>query len=519
MDGDESRKSDEISYAVAAIEPQLGTVEVDGGLGRHLGVYSTALLIVNSMVGTGIFSTPSSIITSVGSVGPALLLWAFGFVVAFCGLFIWLEWGSLYPRSGGEKVYLEVAYPKPRLLATTLFTVQAALLSSAATGCIAFAENFALAVGFEPGDLTKRIIAITALFCVTLVHSIVPRYGVKIMDFLAMLKIFMLGVIDILGLYILIFGISTVPDPMASFRDPFLGSSSSSYDYALALLKVLSTYYGWSYPAYVLNEVKDPVRTLKRAGPIGLGTVGVLYILANVAYFAAATPTEIGESGVTVAALFLGKVFGEGARRVAAGLVSLSALGYIMTNTFSHARIDQELAKEGMLPFATFWASNWPNGAPSAGLLLVFLVGFIQIVAIPFGDAYNFILDVLGYPTALMSLMVTLGLFLSRRRTPHVERPFKVWLPIACAFLISQVFLIVTPFIRPEGGKGDTHLPYWLAPFVAVIALFGGVLSWFVWRVVLPAAGNFTWIAYETILSDGTPVLTWKRSWKAPKKP
>jgi hypothetical protein len=118
-----------------------------------------------------------------------------------------------------------------------------------------------------------------------------------------------------------------------------------------------------------------------------------------------------------------------------------------------------------------------------------------------------------------MSLMVTLGLFLSRRRTPHVERPFKVWLPIACAFLISQVFLIVTPFIRPEGGKGDTHLPYWLAPFVAVIALFGGVLSWFVWRVVLPAAGNFTWIAYETILSDGTPVLTWKRSWKAPKKP
>jgi len=83
------------------------------------------------MLGTGIFSTPSSIITSVGSVGPALILWILGFVLAFCGLFVWLEWGCLYPRSGGEKVYLEAAYPKPRLLATTLFAVQMVIMTSA----------------------------------------------------------------------------------------------------------------------------------------------------------------------------------------------------------------------------------------------------------------------------------------------------------------------------------------------------------------------------------------------------
>lgn len=83
------------------------------------------------MVGTGIFSTPSSIITGVGSVGAALLLWILGFVISFCGLFVWLEYGCLFPRSGGEKVYLEAAYPRPRYLATTLFGVQAVLLSSA----------------------------------------------------------------------------------------------------------------------------------------------------------------------------------------------------------------------------------------------------------------------------------------------------------------------------------------------------------------------------------------------------
>lgn len=66
---------------------------------------------------------------------------------------------------------------------------------------------------------------------------------------------------------------------------------------------------------YVLNEVKDPVRTVKIAGPFGLLICGILYVLANVAYYAAATPEEIANSGVTVAAYFMKKVFGTAAQR------------------------------------------------------------------------------------------------------------------------------------------------------------------------------------------------------------
>ena len=65
---------------------------------------------------------------------------------------------------------------------------------------------------------------------------------------------------------------------------------------------------------YVLNEVKDPVRTIKIAGPLGLTTCGILYIMANVSYFAAATPQEVAKSGVTVAAYFMDKVFGKSAK-------------------------------------------------------------------------------------------------------------------------------------------------------------------------------------------------------------
>ena len=103
-------------------------------------------------------------------------------------------------------------------------------------------------------------------------------------------------------LSILIFGTSTVPDTSASFRDPFVGSSGSSYDYALALFKVIYTYASWNSAAYVLNEVKNPVRTLSIAGPLATGRVGILYLFANIAYFTAANPQEVGGSGVTVAA-------------------------------------------------------------------------------------------------------------------------------------------------------------------------------------------------------------------------
>ena len=76
-------------------------------------------------------------------------------------------------------------------------------------------------------------------------------------------------------------------------------------------------------------------------------------------------------------------------RRYLSVFVALSALGNVMTVTFAQARVNQELAKEGVVPFGRFWASNWPSGSPSGGLLLHFIPSFIILVAIPFGkDIY-----------------------------------------------------------------------------------------------------------------------------------
>ena len=64
------------------------------------------------------------------------MLWVLGFLLSFCGLFVWLEFGTMIPRSGGEKVYLEAVYKKPKFLATVIFAMNAVLLGFSSASCI-----------------------------------------------------------------------------------------------------------------------------------------------------------------------------------------------------------------------------------------------------------------------------------------------------------------------------------------------------------------------------------------------
>lgn len=479
-----------------------------GGMGRHLGVFTCTLMIVGRVIGTGIFSTPSSILGSVGSVGASMMLWVLGFVLSFCGLFIWLEFGTMIPRSGGEKVYLEAAFKRPRYLATVVFAVNAIVLGFTASGCIVFAENILVVAGVEATRWKERGIALGVIFFVTFLHGFTPRLGVLVMNVLSVFKIVILLFVVIAG-WAVLSGHTRVKDPHANFRDSFAGSSHSSYDYATATFKVLNSYAGWSAINYVLNSVRDPVRTLKIAGPLGLGICAVLYLLANVAYFAAATKDEILGSGVTVASLFFHNVFGETAQRALTVFVALSAIGNVITVTFGASRVNQELAKEGIpLPFGNrFWASNWPTGkSPLPGLIIHLIPSVVIILGPPPSIAYPFILDIEGYPGQIINLFVVIGLFWLRWHKPHALCPFKVWWPVAVFYLAAAVFLLVAPFIRPPGGIGDTPpLPYYLYCLVGIGIMVAGVLYWAAWRK-LPKLFGYTFVPRKERLEDGTVV-------------
>ncbi|CDO71026.1 hypothetical protein BN946_scf184844.g30 [Trametes cinnabarina] len=490
----------EVSDA-AALDPDLNP----GGLSFEEDLSTVS---VGRIIGTGIFSTPSSILGSVGSVGASLVLWVLGSILSACGLFIWLEFGTMFPRSGGEKVYLEAVYKKPKHLSTYIYASYSILLGLTAPGCIVFASNILQAAGHEATRWNTRGIAVGTITFVVLLHGLTPRLGVFIMNGLSVFKILVLLFVVVTG-WVVLAGKTAVKDSQANFRNAFAGSSSSSNDYATAMFKVIYSYAGWSNVNYVLNNVKDPIRTLKIAGPLGLGICAVLYLLANVAYFAAATKEEILDSGVTVASLFFSKVFGRKAVQALTVFVALSALGNVFSVTFVLARINQELAKEGLtLPFGNkFWASNWPTGkSPFSGLVLHMIPSIVIMIAPPPNVAYPFILDVQGYPIQVINLAVVIGLFWLRYHKPNAVRPFRVWLIVAFFYLAVVVFLLVAPFIRPANGVGDTPpLPYYLYCLVSIGILVFGTLYWAGWRLVP------RWFGYEIVerkdaLSDGTVV-------------
>lgn len=162
--------NDHVSVHDAAVESQASTSSEH----RMMGVAGTVFLIVNSMVGTGTFSTPSGIFAATGSVGASLVLWLVGGVLALSGLSVYLEFGLAIPRSGGEKNYLERVYRRPRFLATCVLAVKFALVGSSAANALSFGRYVLRASGRDAGDWEARGIAIACVSAAVLVHSVHP---------------------------------------------------------------------------------------------------------------------------------------------------------------------------------------------------------------------------------------------------------------------------------------------------------------------------------------------------------
>lgn len=302
-------------------------------LGRKIGWSSAYILVVSRVIGSGIFAMPGVIVQNVGSPGLALLLWIVGALVAWAGLVISIEFGAMLPRSGGVKVYLEYVYRKPRFLASTLVAVHAVLLGFTATNCIVFAKYTIFASGLEPTDLTVKLLAVGLLTAITIVHSCFYKTGVYIQNFLGWVK---LG----LTVFMIITGIAVLfmrPETAGVWKDPWADSKWEWNTLSTAFFKVLYSFAGLENVNNVMNEVKNPIRTIKTVGPAGLLTACIMYVLINLAYLAVVPLAEVKQSRELIAALFFEKL---GLGRVFLPVaIATSAAGNVMVVTFSLVRI------------------------------------------------------------------------------------------------------------------------------------------------------------------------------------
>ncbi|KAJ5164484.1 uncharacterized protein N7500_006314 [Penicillium coprophilum] len=478
---------------------------------------SAYILVVSRVIGSGIFATPGSIVKSAGSIGLTLLVWLVGTILSACGLAVSMEFGCMLPRSGGEKVYLEYAYPRPRFLASSLITAQVVLLGFTASNCIIFSKYTFFALSVEPTEFQHKMLAVGLLTAITIIHGCFLKTGIFVQNVLGWVKIFLIGAISLTGIWVVFLQFHGDTDHMFpvsaagisfSWDSIWEGSNWSWSPLSSALFKVYYSYAGLSNVNNVLSEVHDPVGIVKTVCPTALVTAGALYFLANLSYFLVIPLEEIKNNGELVGALLFQRLFGDHVGKIFFPLaIAISAAGNVMVVTFALARVNQEIARQGFLPWQNILSSSRPFGTPLGGLIVHYIPSVLVLALPPQGDVYNFILDLEGYPGQMFSLAITIGLLVVRYREPHLPRPFKAWLPAVWLRVVMCLVLLIAPFIPPPNWKGDVDFFYATYALVGIGIVLFGVLYWYVWTVLLPRWGGYQLEEEKEILADGTSII------------
>jgi amino acid transporter len=128
--------------------------------------------------------------------------------------------------------------------------------------------------------------------------------------------------------------------------------------------------------------------------------------------------------------------------------------------------LNQEIARQGFLPFARILSSSKPFGAPLGGLIVHFIPTALVITLPPSSEVYSFILEVEGYPGQFLALATSVGLIWLRFKRPDLKRPFKAWIPAVIFRILLCLALLAAPFFPPKHPKEG-------AMFYATYAIVG----------------------------------------------
>jgi amino acid transporter len=264
---------------------------------------------------------------------------------------------------------------------------------------------------------------------------------------------------------------------------------------------------------FTTNHHQNPFPLLKKVAPLSLIIVFILYVLANVAYFAAVPAAEIRESGELAAALFFEAVFGTKAAKGLPALIAVSAAGNIMAVIIGATRQIRECARQGVIPWPHVWASTKPFGTPFAPVLLKWVMTCIVILALPFGDAFDFLVDLRSYPDSIFIFLMVIGIYAIRYRRKKEGLPpaqFQTWHSALIFSALICLFILIMPWVPPEDG-GDYSFWYGTYIVVGIGLLVGMGLYYLAWVHLLPRLRNYSIRALTVVNQDGSVVHQLKR--------
>jgi amino acid transporter len=370
-------------------------------------------LIVGTVIGAGIFRTPSLVASNAGGEGAFILAWVLGGALSLVGALCYAELATAYPDAGGDYYFLRRAFG--HRLAFLFAWARLAVIQTGSIALLAFiAGDYASRLAFGPSS--PALCAALVVILLTGLNVAGIRPGSFTQNVLTSAVV--LGLLMVVGA-----GLS-VADPSGSSADASAMASNGPPAFGLSMVFVLLTYGGWSEAAYVSAEVEPPGRNMVRALVWSILLVTGLYLLVNWAYL-----RGLGHAGVAastaVAVDLVERATGEMGAQLVSALIVLAAITSVNATIFTGARTAYALGRD-FSPFAFLGRWSPETKTPVNALLIQ---GAIALALAVLGGWTRKGFETMVEYTApvfwLFLLLTGVSLFILRRTSP-VARPFRV---------------------------------------------------------------------------------------------
>ncbi|KAK0703923.1 amino acid permease-domain-containing protein [Lasiosphaeria miniovina] len=524
--------SDEARLTQAQKE-QFATVEEIPTDNASLGWYSVSCLILNRLIGSGIFNSSSVIFSNTQSIGISLLFWLYGLTMAISGTIVYIELGLTVPRyrlgdgtskisvvrSGGELPYLNYFIKRPRFLATCLFGVSFLIFGNTSFNSIASAVAVLQASNTEEtrGMVAGIAMAVNTFAC--LLHSMSRKWGIRLNNFFGTAKLAMLFCMIVFGFAQLGKDGSVAAtnfDRTTAFSTA--NSPEEVYRYAEAIILAIFPFSGFhqaNYVSQVLAEIQHPRRNFAQVSFFCVALTASFVVTINILYAAVIPKDILFMSNHDQAFEFFSHTIGRVSSRaqtqaICGSFRALSAIGNVIVFTFTAARVKQEIAKEGILPYPLLFASSYSfsirsgfrrlppsrsgyqlysSRAPAAALALHWVVTSIVILATVFGtvelSSSESRFDLSAYYLGIAAFAYGLDIIWFSVMGTGVLC-LRLWPGTAATFAATNAFPLIAIWIPDPAAKflsNTSDSVAWYAPQTYGIAvLVFGVMYWLCFR-------------------------------------
>src|SRR5881296_4555753 len=475
------------------------------GFVRAIGLFDGTMIVVGSMIGSGIFIVAADISRQTGSPGGLLLTWILTGLLTISAALAYGELAALFPHAGGQYVYLREAYSPlwGFLYGWTLFLViQTGTIAAVAVGFARYLgvllpsisptawiiHPLALSSKYAISLSVQQLVGVLMIVFLTFINTLGVRLGKLIQNIFTSAKTLSLVGLILLGVFVgrnaaaisenfshlwAIRGAQPI-EPGANFLRSFVptitaasGAFGLFVAFGVAQVGSLFSADAWNNIGFTAAEVKNPKRDVALSMAFGTIIVITLYCLANLAYLCTLPLAQIQNApDDRVASAALNAVFGPAGAMIMAVAIVISTFGCNNGLILAGARVSYAMAKDGLFFRATGNLNK--KGVPGKALIyqgiwiaILILLRTRRVDAlgtVTYGNLYSNLLDYVVFAALLFYVLTIVGIFVLRAKRPDAERPYRAFgYPIVPALYIVAavaIMFVLLLYQTQTSGKG-----------------------------------------------------------------